>query len=558
MSSAAIEQRQLFLAVEAALARVEQMVGPTGPTGPPGSMGPIGETGSIGATGAQGPQGVIGPAGPQGPQGATGAQGVQGIQGPPGATGPTGPTGPTGSQGIAGTTGETGATGATGPQGATGEIGPTGPQGATGAQGIQGPTGPQGNTGATGSQGPQGIQGPAGPASLSSFTTADLAEGSNLYFTDSRAVTALGPSLALKLNTSAYTAADVLSKLLTVDGAGSGLDADLLDGISSAGFVAASAYTATDVLSKLLTVDGTGSGLDADLLDGLSSAAFLQSASSADLVAIEALSSTGFAVRTGTNAWATRANTGSASITVTNGDGAAGAPTYDISATYVGQVSITTLGTIVTGTWSATAISEIKGGTNQTTYVLGDTLHASGANALARLAGNTLAAKRFYTQTGNGSVSAAPAWSAIAAADVPFSAPGAIGNTTPSTGAFTTLTASTSTLCSGTGVGYATGAGGAVTQLTSRTTGVTLNKACGAITMFSAAGSTTAASFTVTNSTVAATDIVALSQKSGTNLYDLLVTAIAAGSFQITFRTTGGVATDAPVINFAVTKGVAA
>jgi hypothetical protein len=33
-----------------------------------------------------------------------------------------------------------------------------------------------------------------------------------------------------KLETSAYTAADVLSKLLTVDGAGSGLDADLLDG----------------------------------------------------------------------------------------------------------------------------------------------------------------------------------------------------------------------------------------------------------------------------------------------------------------------------------------
>lgn len=33
-------------------------------------------------------------------------------------------------------------------------------------------------------------------------------------------------------------------------------------------------YTAADVLAKLLTVDGSGSGLDADLLDGLSSAAF--------------------------------------------------------------------------------------------------------------------------------------------------------------------------------------------------------------------------------------------------------------------------------------------
>lgn len=108
------------------------------------------------------------------------------------------------------------------------------------------------------------------------------------------------------------------------------------------------------------------------------------------------------------------------------------------------------------------------------------------------------------------------------------------------------------------GVGYATGAGGTVTQATSRTTGVTLNKTSGAITMFSAAGSATAATFTVTNSTVAATDTIILNQKSGTNLYNLIVTAIAAGSFNITFFTTGGTATDAPVIDFNVIKGVTA
>ena len=38
----------------------------------------------------------------------------------------------------------------------------------------------------------------------------------------------------------------------------------------------AAAYTAADVLAKLKTVDGSGSGLDADLLDGLSSASYLQ------------------------------------------------------------------------------------------------------------------------------------------------------------------------------------------------------------------------------------------------------------------------------------------
>lgn len=43
----------------------------------------------------------------------------------------------------------------------------------------------------------------------------------------------------------------------------------------------ASAYTASDVLTKIKTVDGTGSGLDADLLDGLDSTAFARTANSA-------------------------------------------------------------------------------------------------------------------------------------------------------------------------------------------------------------------------------------------------------------------------------------
>lgn len=103
--------------------------------------------------------------------------------------------------------------------------------------------------------------------------------------------------------------------------------------------------------------------------------------------------------------------------------------------------------------------------------------------------------------------------------------------------------------------GYAVGAGGAVTQATSRTTGVTLNKAAGAITLFSAAGSATFASFTVTNSVVSANDTITVSQKSGTDLYEIHVTAVAAGSFRITYRTTGGTTVEQPVFNFTVFKG---
>ena len=119
-------------------------------------------------------------------------------------------------------------------------------------------------------------------------------------------------------------------------------------------------------------------------------------------------------------------------------------------------------------------------------------------------------------------------------------------------------TGSIASSSSSSGIGYATGAGGAETQQTSRTTAVTINKTCGSITMFSAAGSATAATFTVNNTTVGINDCIILNQRSGTNLYDLVVSAVAAGSFNITFRTTGGTATDAPVINFAVIKAATA
>lgn len=77
--------------------------------------------------------------------------------------------------------------------------------------------------------------------------------------------------------------------------------------------LASSAYTAADVLSKLLTVDGTGSGLDADLLDGQSSAAFATAAHNhtgtyqpldGDLTAIAALAGTeGILRKTAANTW---------------------------------------------------------------------------------------------------------------------------------------------------------------------------------------------------------------------------------------------------------------
>ena len=112
------------------------------------------------------------------------------------------------------------------------------------------------------------------------------------------------------------------------------------------------------------------------------------------------------------------------------------------------------------------------------------------------------------------------------------------------------------------GVGYATGAGGAVTQITSRATGVTLNTICGTITTDSTSLAAAAeATFTVTNSAVAATDTVVVSMKTITTGTPVaFVTDVSAGSFDITISNIHASTADtsADLINFAVIKSVAA
>jgi hypothetical protein len=59
-----------------------------------------------------------------------------------------------------------------------------------------------------------------------------------------------------------------------------------------------------------------------------------------------------------------------------------------------------------------------NGGTGLTSCALGDIRYGSGANTLANLSGNTSATKKFLTQTGTGSASAAPAWGTLSSGDV--------------------------------------------------------------------------------------------------------------------------------------------
>ena len=109
--------------------------------------------------------------------------------------------------------------------------------------------------------------------------------------------------------------------------------------------------------------------------------------------------------------------------------------------------------------------------------------------------------------------------------------------------------------------GYVTGDGGAVTQSTSKSTGVTLSKKCGQITLNGAAlAADTTVSFTLTNTTVAATDIIVLNHVSGGTAGSYLLNAqAAAGSASINVRNiTSGPLSEAIVIGFAVVKAVIA
>lgn len=109
------------------------------------------------------------------------------------------------------------------------------------------------------------------------------------------------------------------------------------------------------------------------------------------------------------------------------------------------------------------------------------------------------------------------------------------------------------------GVGYATGAGGTVSQSTNKTIGVTLSKASGQITMNNATlAAGTIVSFMLTNTSIAATDVLVLNHISGGTLgaYTLNA-ACAAGSAVIYVRNnTARSLSEAIVIQFALIKGV--
>jgi hypothetical protein len=126
-----------------------------------------------------------------------------------------------------------------------------------------------------------------------------------------------------------------------------------------------------------------------------------------------------------------------------------------------------------------------------------------------------------------------------------------IGSTL-TTGGATTIG---STLTTGGKLGYADSVGGIMDQLTSRNTTVQLNTACGRIRAFSGAGDLSVYNrFTVNNNTVNQVDVIILNVQASSNKYRAEVTRVQGGSFEISYISTSGTATDQPIFSFAVIK----
>jgi hypothetical protein len=108
-------------------------------------------------------------------------------------------------------------------------------------------------------------------------------------------------------------------------------------------------------------------------------------------------------------------------------------------------------------------------------------------------------------------------------------------------------------------LGYSAAAQGTVTQATSKSTGVTLNKSAGRITMNAASLATQAnVLFTLTNNVIGVNDVIIVSVSGGGTVgaYWPYVASLAAGSAVIgLFNNTAGPLAEAVIINYAVIHG---
>lgn len=185
---------------------------------------------------------------------------------------------------------------------------------------------------------------------------------------------------------------------------------------------------------------------------------------------------------------------------------------------WAGSTNITTLGTIASGTWNATQIGAVYGGTGITSYAAGDIIYASAINTLSKLTAGT--AGQVLTISGG-----VPTWA------------------TPSSGSGTVTT-----LTAGTGISFSSGA-------TITTTGT--------ISADTAVVATTSNSLTMSNKTLTSPVIDSISASSASATPSLwstvttgtvgIATALTTGTLNI--ATTGGTSGNTRTVNIGTGGG---
>jgi len=277
-------------------------------------------------------------------------------------------------------------------------------------------------------------------SSLSNHDTADLAEGTNLYYTDTRVranrldqMTA--PTSAVSLNSQKITGLadptnpqDAATKAY-VDAARSGLDVkasvraattvavllasglengDTVDGVTLAtGNRVLVKNQATASENGIYVVQSSGAAVRAEDFDGtgeVSGGAFTFVEEGTDNADSGWVVTSNGAITVGTDAIAFAQFSGAGQITAGSGLTKTGniinaigtadritanADSIDIASTYVGQSTITTLGTITTGTWDATTVAVTAGGTGVETFTDNGIVYGNGASALDVTAAGT-------------------------------------------------------------------------------------------------------------------------------------------------------------------------
>lgn len=236
--------------------------------------------------------------------------------------------------------------------------------------------------------------------------TDDISEGTtNLYFTTERAQDSVGAAFNSTLvyddATNSMGRAAITGDITIAAGSntaaiGTGVivnaDVNASAGISLTKLAATTASRALVSDASGFITPATTTSTEIGYVNGVTSSIQTQlngkQASDATLTALAAYNTNGLLTQTAADTFTGRTITGTTNrITVTNGNGVSGNPTIDVASTYVGQNTITTLGTVTTGTWNGSTIAVANGGTGKTTLTAFRILLGNGTSPITEVPG---------------------------------------------------------------------------------------------------------------------------------------------------------------------------